>query len=329
MLIGLIIGLIYWRREKKGQKFTLVRWRDLHNEKGGVDDGPDDTSTAERFAGGSLGGSYKDSAKRQSTAPSDNSTAVTKRESNGSPSLISPTVTALSSNPSRRNSAMPSLPSMSEEDPYPLLASTPLIPSTELPGSTPGQTVFTPELPDTPRKDMPAELAADPQRELADIPPPLRINNSNNETNQWAMSTNPIHNQPPLVMTPDGAIMRANLNQSQYSLGGEGGATASAAVRQSASSTNSRRHVMSFMHYDGYDGDHQGTRYSSLSQDTSTGLSQRSTTTPVPQINVTPPMADATSRETSSGAGTGSNPRSRSDVGLGLGLSGTETGRAP
>lgn len=56
LLIGLIIGLIYWRRKKKGQKFTLVRWRDLHNEKGGVDDGPDDTSTAERFAGGSLGG---------------------------------------------------------------------------------------------------------------------------------------------------------------------------------------------------------------------------------------------------------------------------------
>lgn len=231
------------------------------------------------------------------------------------------------------------------EDPYPLLAGTPLVPSTELPGSTPGAG-FTPELPDTPRGPGPAELASDPPRELRKIPAPPRDTNINNETTTTTSTTPPwrssipssLDNQPPLVMTADGAIMRANLNQSQFSLGegGTGGTAAAAAssIRHSGGSNNSngssRRHVMSFMQYDNHDDG--GGQYSDSQRGSSTtgvSHSQRTTmgtmstimTTPIPEISISPPMAD---EERYKGErGTEAGPKSRAD-GLGLGLSGTD-----
>ncbi|KAL2008767.1 hypothetical protein VTN00DRAFT_6961 [Thermoascus crustaceus] len=347
VIIALVIALIYWRRRRKGQRFTLLRWRDPHSdEKSGVYDGPDDASTADGFAGAGKTGSYKDSPKHQSITPSDNGTtaaAASNHGKDGSPSLNSPTFTAPSSNRSRHNSGMPLI----SDDPCPLLAGTPLVPSTELPGSTPG-TGFTPELPDTPRSHGPAELALDPLRELINIPAPLRHTNANNETTTttttppWKSSIpSSLDNQPPLVMTADGAIMRANLNPSQFSLGeggGTGGTAAAAAssIRHSGGSNNSngssRRHVMSFMQYDNYD-DGGGQYSDSRRESSTTGVShsQRTTmgtmttiTTPIPEISISPPMADDERYKGERGTEAGS--KSRAD-GLGLGLSGTELTR--
>ncbi|KAL2002879.1 hypothetical protein VTN02DRAFT_5665 [Thermoascus thermophilus] len=356
VIIALVIAVIYWRRRRKGQMFTLLRWRDPHNnEKSGVYDGPDDASTADGFAAGGRSGSYQDSPKRQSIAPSDAGTtaaAASKNGKDGSPSLKSPAFTAPSSIYSRHNSGMPLI----SEDPYPLLAGTPLVPSTELPGSIPSAG-FTPELPDTPRGPGPAELASDPPRELRNIPAPPRDPNTTNETARTTTTTttttpppplrpsiaSSLDNQAPLVMTADGAIMRANLNQSHPPLGGGGtggiAAAAASSIRHSGGSNNSnggsssRRHVMSFMQYENHDDG--GGHYSdsqrgssatgvSHSQRTTMGTMSTAMTTPIPEISISPPMAD---EERYQGQrGTEAWPKSRPD-GLGLGLSGTDLAR--
>lgn len=105
-----------------------------------------------------------------------------------------------------------------------LLASTPLLPN-ELPASEPSQAL---ELPSTAYKPPLPELSQNPTREL--------INQQNALQNSFIQPTTQNMNRPLLTTTPEGAVLRSNLNASTRSKGPKG--------------ADPRHHVMSFMSYE-------------------------------------------------------------------------------
>ncbi|RWQ96313.1 hypothetical protein C8Q69DRAFT_498000 [Paecilomyces variotii] len=176
-----------------------------------------------------------------------------------------------------------------EEDPCPLLASNPVIPTAELPASIPSRPDTTPELADTGRSPGRSELPPHADRELINIPIEARAN-----ARSWRVNRNhgPVtSNQAHIKTTRDGAIMRPNMNHESEE------DTPSSYLRE-------RGHIMSFMQYGNYNG----------TPPNSEAGSQRPT--PIPQIEISPPMQDdAEGRES------GTMPSSSSHR-VGLGLSG-------
>ncbi|KAL1872600.1 hypothetical protein Plec18167_006718 [Paecilomyces lecythidis] len=211
-----------------------------------------------------------------------------------------------SSNPPRASEYEKASPSLSstgkaggrfmttlDEDPYPLLASRPVVPTTELPATIPSRPDTTPELADTGRTPGRSELASGSDRELINIPIEARTNVSS-----WRVNRNhsPVAaSQAYITTTRDGAILRANMNhESEEDI--------------PSSYLRERGHIMSFMQYGNYNG----------TPPNSEADSQRPT--PIPEINISPPMDDTERRRH------GTIPVFSSNR-VGLGLSGIDMHR--
>ncbi|KAJ9216165.1 hypothetical protein DTO166G4_2097 [Paecilomyces variotii] len=249
--------------------------------------GPTDASAAEGFlcARGRrhsveerLGKGVKKDHSRQQSESSTVPSGTSDYEKKASPSLGSP-----------GKAGGGRLMTTLEEDPCPLLASNPVIPTAELPASIPSRPDTTPELADTGRSPGRSELPPHADRELINIPIEARAN-----ARSWRVNRNhgPVtSNQAHIKTTRDGAIMRPNMNHESEE------DTPSSYLRE-------RGHIMSFMQYGNYNG----------TPPNSEAGSQRPT--PIPQIEISPPMQDdAEGRES------GTMPSSSSHR-VGLGLSG-------
>ncbi|KAJ9267772.1 hypothetical protein DTO195F2_106 [Paecilomyces variotii] len=249
--------------------------------------GPTDASAAEGFlcARGRrhsveerLGKGVKKDHSRQQSESSTVPSGTSDYEKKASPSLGSP-----------GKAGGGRLMTTLEEDPCPLLASNPIIPTAELPASIPSRPDTTPELADTGRSPGRSELPPHADRELINIPIEARAN-----ARSWRVNRNhgPVtSNQAHIKTTRDGAIMRPNMNHESEE------DTPSSYLRE-------RGHIMSFMQYGNYNG----------TPPNSEAGSQRPT--PIPQIEISPPMQDdAEGRES------GTMPSSSSHR-IGLGLSG-------
>ncbi|GAD97209.1 predicted protein [Paecilomyces variotii No. 5] len=181
-----------------------------------------------------------------------------------------------------------------EEDPYPLLASRPVVPTTELPATIPSRPDTTPELADTGRTPGRSELAYRGDHELINIPIEARTNVSS-----WRVNRNhspAATNQAYVTTTRDGAILQSNMNHESE------GDIPSSHLRE-------RGHIMSFMQYGGYNG----------TPPNSEADSQRPT--PIPEINISPPMPETERCQH------GAIPASASNR-VGLGLSGIDLRRS-
>jgi hypothetical protein len=133
------------------------------------------------------------------------------------------------------------IPTIAENDPFPHLDGTPVIPGLELPASTPHRAGLTPELPDKEvARPGRAELSPEPERLPINVSPNLkRVSTTSLPTTQTRMAESSSSTFPYSVEAVENCcLMQSNLN------------TLNRHDNQQAFSRNGKNHVMSWMYYE-------------------------------------------------------------------------------
>ncbi|KAF7587340.1 hypothetical protein BBP40_007381 [Aspergillus hancockii] len=221
ILLVLALGFAYRRRKKRVRRSTLVRWRGplTYGHKGAIFDAnsskppPNDPASTE------------EKAIHTVDCFSHPSSAIAKQEKPDTGSLPIPTDY---SNGTIRSPTSPASTAAELDGAYRYPSKIPYSPVTQ-------RTASTSELSYTGVHRPPAELAAQPTRELINLPPQQRQRSPTLPTQSRERTNSPPASPPVPIITADGVVLSANFDTS--------------APNPQDENTNTL-HAMSFMDYD-------------------------------------------------------------------------------